>query len=857
MLRRVSMCLLVALALGCDEEVEPPTDGGEPTCTDAPTLSTGDAQGHPDPLGAAAGEARAGRLTAADLPPAPGEALPWREGDLVLANDRVALVIEDARVSDGFDPHGGKPVGVATVEDGRLVDPMDFNELFLTFGGAGLVTNSVTVLADGSDGGEAVVRAHGTAQTLGFLGFLAGVIDTAVPDVELAIDYALAPDAASVSVRIVAANAQARTTPVRQPLLFALQQNRTPKYGPGFGFDVPPREPVPYVVFADDDATSFGFESARAPMRVFVEQSNLLGILLPRFGFEGCTRTEIELGRFVIGRSGVDAVLRELEPDRVAVTGTVQTSDGMPAAGARVHAASPDGTYLGRASVAADGTFTLHAPGGPVVLTPFRQDDAVGAEMQVDAPASDVTLALGATGEVRVDVIDAASSEAVPALIQAVPLDGDAFRPPAAWGETRVVRGRAAVRYSVGGTEVVRLPVGRHRLIASRGPEWELDTTEVDVTDGGSVEVTLSIDHVVATPGVMCGDFHIHTHRSFDAEDDAVLKVRAAAAEGLEIPVRSDHEWIASFEPVIAEQGLEPLLYGMGSLELTTFVYGHFGVFPLDVDPSARNGGAVEWVDRPARDVFEDAESREGQFGNAAVMINHPRDGLALLGYFIASAYDPITGIAANESVWWDEFRLHEVFNDSDYDENEVNVADWYSFLQRGRRVVAVGSSDSHQVADRPLGYPRTCIALGVDTPTELRAGGGAGLVRDQLLAGAAAINGGVTVEAVARGDVGLGGTVEGASDREPIEVTVRAPSWVSVDRLRVFVDGTLAETIAVDASTADPLEPAVRLRATVEVEPGASESFVVFVADGEGDLAPVYPGRGPFGVTNPIWFRR
>ena len=105
------------------------------------------------------------------------------------------------------------------------------------------------------------------------------------------------------------------------------------------------------------------------------------------------------------------------------------------------------------------------------------------------------------------------------------------------------------------------------------------------------------LDHTVPTPGVLCGDFHVHTHRSFDAEDDARLKVRAAAAAGLDFALRSEHEYVADFEPLIAELGLGASLFGVVSLELTTFVYGHFGVFPLDVVPGMRNGGAVEWVD--------------------------------------------------------------------------------------------------------------------------------------------------------------------------------------------------------------------------------------------------------------------
>ena len=49
----------------------------------------------------------------------------------------------------------------------------------------------------------------------------------------------------------------------------------------------------------------------------------------------------------------------------------------------------------------------------------------------------------------------------------------------------------------------------------------------------------------------------------------------------------------------------------------------------------------------------------------------------------------------------------------------DATVRDWFSLLAHGHTVFAVGSSDSHQVADLPIGYPRTCIEVGVDTAPE------------------------------------------------------------------------------------------------------------------------------------------
>src|SRR5512140_1625893 len=60
-----------------------------------PEAPLGSTTGHADPLHAGPTEARAGRVKAGDLPAVPGALITWAPGDFVLANDKVALVIED------------------------------------------------------------------------------------------------------------------------------------------------------------------------------------------------------------------------------------------------------------------------------------------------------------------------------------------------------------------------------------------------------------------------------------------------------------------------------------------------------------------------------------------------------------------------------------------------------------------------------------------------------------------------------------------------------------------------------------------------------------------------------------------
>ena len=105
----------------------------------------------------------------------------------------------------------------------------------------------------------------------------------------------------------------------------------------------------------------------------------------------------------------------------------------------------------------------------------------------------------------------------------------------------------------------------------------------------------------------MPADYHMHTHRSVDSEDTGRAKVSALVADGLEIAIRSEHEWVSDFQPVIDELGLSDFAIGFAGEELTTFTYGHFGVFPLVVEPTRPSSGAVTWFDRLAPEVFTEA----------------------------------------------------------------------------------------------------------------------------------------------------------------------------------------------------------------------------------------------------------
>ena len=93
---------------------------------------------------------------------------------------------------------------------------------------------------------------------------------------------------------------------------------------------------------------------------------------------------------------------------------------------------------------------------------------------------------------------------------------------------------------------------------------------------------------------------------SNDSGDDSLDKVRQAVADGVELPVRSDHEWVGDFAAEITALGVEKFAKGIGSIELTSMeLWGHMGVFPLTPDATKPNAGAPHWQTWPTPDALD------------------------------------------------------------------------------------------------------------------------------------------------------------------------------------------------------------------------------------------------------------
>jgi hypothetical protein len=833
------------------------TDPSAKSCgaiTSAFRFPDGSPDGHPDPAGArAAGQARAGRITSAAMVHSPPDVrFPVHVGtDFLLANDKIALYIEGARPSDGYNPFGGEIAAIEPVgDDGLPRGISQYGEGFYAAGGMVVSPDKVTVLNDGSDGGPAIVRSRGLLQIAPFLEGYAFLFGDVHP-MPAALDYILAPGAEKVTLRLSIQNFDATKVDLTAAQIVAFLMNRSVTFTPEHGF-APLENIGAWLGWEAQDGhalaarivkpLAFTYLAAVEGAQLFTSNGAVM---------EACQSISFDYVELIPAAPGIDA-LREAvrrvdgEPAWRAIAGTLKDDGGAPIAGAHVHATRPDGSYLTRATTDADGKYLLHAPPEPVQLQVSAR--GLPAPTPVDAAASTgtVDLVVASLGKISIVATEAGSGAALPARVQVFPTAAPQKLPPS-FGEDDPGDGRVHLVFAVDGKAQVTVPAGTYRVVVSHGYEYEMFDQMVTVDAGQTQALAPVLERSVATTGALSADFHIHTYYSLDAPDPIDYKVRGALAEGIELPCASDHEFVIDFEPIVEQLGATAWARGLASEELSTSTFGHFGLVPMEPQPDQVNRGTVPWADIHPPEIF----SRVRKVAtDPALIVNHPQSTAAFKGYFADVLFDPVSA-TGDPTDWSDNFDAIEVCNTSDFASNRNgSIKNWFSLLEHGKIVFATGSSDSHRMTTDVVGYPRNYLIIGTDVPQQATPA----QVRDAIKKGTSTLSGGLYMTVSAPGGIGPGGTVAStAGAMVSFDVVVQSPGWLSAKTLEVIVDGQTVKMIDLAPSVVPG--PGKRYEATVDLPADGAHHFVVFHAASDIDLAPVHPGKKPFAMSNPIFY--
>ncbi len=451
-------------------------------------------------------------------------------------------------------------------------------------------------------------------------------------------------------------------------------------------------------------------------------------------------------------------------------------------------------------------------------------------------------------GHIRVRVRDQLTLSPIPARVRLLPLE-DTAKP--ALGPDYRASGAGDTVITTDGQASIPVPRGRYKVLVTHGPEWSLLEKDVDVTETYSPRIDADLMHQV-DPGDWVGcDLHLHAAPSPDSEVSIEDRLASLVAEGVRFAVATDHNHVTDYASVLAKTALEGIAVESG-VEVTTEApnFGHFNAYPYPLDSMRPGNGAPAFSGIDPRSLFGALHQVDP---DVVVQVNHPRlEGG--IGYFDVMRFDATTG-AADESFSLD-FDTLEVFNGFDLGRPEVVdqvFEEWLKLFALGHRIFATGSSDSHQVRYQLAGYPRTYAqvpALEHDDPKAI--------IR-AIKAGATFVSSGPFLEAEIDGG-GPGSTVSKSGGNVTLSVRVRAPEWMPVELVEVFVGTERVFSKAVPKPNPQPkrtraAQSSVRFSQKIPLRI-ASDSFVVVRVSSKETIREFY---GRYGVvamafTNPIF---
>lgn len=651
--------------------------------------------------------ARAKLATAEDL--FVGEAALGRVGDVLLANDRIRVLVEAPSERVGSKPQGGNIIDADLVRPGQKGHDQ-FGELptFLNFGRT-VEFERIEILADGQAGGPAIVAATGRDVAYDFVHlqgllrqFLSGV---ALPDADESLDlrvtsyYVLNPG--SQAVKVVQALCYEGTEGIAIPAGDLVNSGGEVEVFGGYkGFgstgtggissiveSLGANEGHPFYGYVGEEV-AYGYVPEADRLQVLTvagvsgtlfngrDISSWLGpsggpppegaILLMKKGDKATVVRDFVVTRDAAGI--YDYFYEKTGKETGTLQGTIKGADGQPLAGVRVSALLPD-RVASLFTTDAEGKFSGRVPVGTIDL---MADDGVvrspSFEVQVGKDATvtqDVTLPDRA--RVQVKIRDAAGAP-MPGKVTVVCTgdclysrsDEDAlrFRDTGVDGMPRTSIGETFdIRYVGPEAQVdIELPAGSYDLWISRGIEYSLHQESLTLADGDKVNVEARLGHVVDTTGWMSGDLHVHAIASPDSPIGNIDRLVSFMAEGTDVIVSTDHEIITDFAPYLASiEGGDRFLASITGVELTTFDYGHYNGFPLVRDESKRNGGAPDWGNGNELGMTpgELMEALHAFPGEQVVQLNHAR-----LGFFSALGIDTRTLWSRSPPEW---YRIHPV----------------------------------------------------------------------------------------------------------------------------------------------------------------------------------------------------
>lgn len=491
------------------------------------------------------------------------------------------------------------------------------------------------------------------------------------------------------------------------------------------------------------------------------------------------------------------------------------------------------------------------APGllrdGENVLTieppPSLDDIEIGPIAIVAKPRNEVLSG----AQIEVIVTDAQTGSAMPCRLTLTKMDGTLQ--PLRAEPAGAVAVRVGVVYTRDGKATLSLPPGEYILHAGRGFEWSVERVAIAVKAGEVKPVALKLQREVDTNGWIAADSHIHT-LTHSGHGDATIEERmlTIAGEGIELAVATDHNHHTDYASSAASMGVAERFTPVIGNEVTT-KHGHFNAFPIQAGAKVVNHQQEDWSK-----LLPEIRATPGV---QVITLNHPRD--------LHSGFVPLGGVQFNPKS-----GKHRQADALDIDAMEVITSgamqsdirqlyhDWFALLNRGHRIAAIASSDTHDVDRFILGQGRTYVAAKDADPAKLDLDE----VWRSYHEGRLLVSLGLLAQLKVNDRFTVGDLATGVGDSIKVEATVFGPSWVQADHIELYANGQLIR----EQKIGDAHQAGEKARIVWQLPKPAHDVHLVVIATGPGITEPFWETPRPYqpssknfvprviGSTNPIW---
>ncbi len=396
----------------------------------------------------------------------------------------------------------------------------------------------------------------------------------------------------------------------------------------------------------------------------------------------------------------------------------------------------------------------------------------------------------------------------------------------------------------------VDLPAGTYLVSSSRGPEYTREARVIEVLGGERINLDFSIDKAVDTRHLVSIDSHMHTQNS-DGSLSIAERLRGVAAEGIEVAVSSDHNFITDYQAELDGLGLNEYLAVIMGSEVTARTGSiHYNTFPNEVRPEEPRNGAISVKDETPAALFGLSRAKDP---GTLIHVNHPRS--SSLGYFAQYGLEEETAASAAERFDLG-FDVMEAMNGAVLTENNRDsIEDWFHLLNRGYPIRIVGSSDSHGADGSEPGYSRTYVLYAGPRGSSLDLEA----VVKGLKEGRSFISNGPIISAWINRKGTFGDIVTAKRGRVEMDLIVSGAPWLDASEIRLIVNGERQAPLAVHG----PAQGTVKLRRSIKLEL-ERDSWIAVEVVGRKSLFPLIQqraGRGlaanaalPYALTNPIF---